>query len=127
MADKYLISSVVCDSKTSKKDVESFAVIYDFLKNQERKYIHSQKNLFMSGVSLIAVGIILFLLYPFLLFHFIRMALIFNIVSLSIAALGGVLLAIFFIRKPSLTTLQKIYFLYSHVTLMNLLQLVYQF
>ena len=117
MTEEYLIPSIICDSNTSKKDVESFAVIYDFLKNQEKKYIHLQKNLFWGGISLIIVGVILLVLYPLLLFHFLSMPLIFNLISISILALGVILIAIFFIRKPSLVTLQKIYLPFSLVDL----------
>ncbi len=110
MSDEYVVPSVICDEKSSKKDVESFSVLYDFLKNKEGNYINSQRILFLGGLSLIVVGISLFFLYmiiPFLQYSW------FPIISISIVIVGAILLVVFFIRKPNLINIQKVYFPFS--------------
>ena len=116
MADEYMVPSVICDDKESKKEVESFGVLYDFLKNKEGGYIKSQRLLFNSGISLLIVGAVLYILPIFITFIPFLGSFWFQMVSIAIIVGGAILFAVFFIRKPTFINIQKVYFRFRCAT-----------
>ncbi|HSV41905.1 MAG TPA: hypothetical protein VLH13_00670, partial [Methanomassiliicoccales archaeon] len=95
----YQIDSVILEEDSSRRDMESFAVCYDYLTRADRRYLTGQKSLFWAGVGLLLIGPAYFLLGP-----------IEPILGIAVAVVGLLLMMAMLLRRPrNLRTVRKLY------------------
>lgn len=97
------IGSVVVNEEGAKKDLETFAVCFDFLARVDRGFVRSQKAILATSIALMVAGVVLlassvFSIVPYSLFDF-----------LPILAGAGLLPLVLFRRPRTIRQLQKVH------------------